>query len=510
MHRVALRRLAALLLTPVVLTGMAVPATAVPTGLPESRAAVLDWLEAELAADGGALSTAYDDGAGGVATFADWGLTIDAVLALAAGGRGGTPSATTAASLVEAHVGDYVTGGAFGPDDRYAGALGKALLMAQVAQVDAVDFGGFDLEAELRARRQPSGVDGGRFSDLTGYGDFSNGFGQALAVMALARTAGGVPADAVAFLLAQQCPGGGFRGDYTASGGCTADAAATVDATGFALQALVSVTPTCATRRAVTAAAAALVAGQTPSGAFAGESGSNTNSTGLAAVALRSLGQVAAADSAAAFVSGLQLVDGADAGSLALNAATFASAADGVQVLERDGFRRASTQGVLALGLRSYAEIGTDAVDAGAFAPCAEPAPPSPTAATGSLSAATVAPGGQLTVTGAGFLPGEPVTATLRSAVVDLGTLTADAGGAVALTFTVPATIEPGVHTVVLAGATSGRTVSLPFEVVATAAPGTLPATGATTGALGALGATLVAVGAALVTLGGHRRGAPS
>ena len=77
-------------------------------------------------------------------------------------------------------------------------------------------------------------------------GDFSNGFGQALAILALARTSSGVPASAVDFLLDQQCPGGGFRGDYTTPGGCTADASATVDATGFALQALVTVEPTCA------------------------------------------------------------------------------------------------------------------------------------------------------------------------------------------------------------------------------------------------------------------------
>jgi hypothetical protein len=45
----------------------------------------------------------------------------------------------------------------------------------------------------------------------------------------------------------------------------------------------------------VTDAVAALETGQGDSGAFGGESGSNTNNSGLAAVALRSLGHGAAA-----------------------------------------------------------------------------------------------------------------------------------------------------------------------------------------------------------------------
>jgi LPXTG-motif cell wall-anchored protein len=390
------RRLPAVLLAFAVLTGVSVPASAASAALPDPPGAALDWIEGELADDGGYLTTSYQ-GDPDVESFDDWGLTIDAILALAAGGRGDGAPAATATALVEASVSTYVTGG-FDPDERYAGALAKTLLMAQIQGQDPSDFGGFDLIDELLGRLQTSGDDLGRFSDRTGFGDFSNGFGQALAVMALARTADGAPTSAVDFLLAQQCPGGSFRGDYTTPGGCTDDESATVDATGFALQALVTVEPTCAVRQSVNDAVASLVAGQNPSGAFGGESGSNTNSTGLAAVALRALGSTAAADQAAAFVTGLQLDAGGDVGAVALNQAAFAAAGDGVQILERDGFRRAATQGVLALGLPSYGEIGAPAVDPAAYATCTDPVDPGAPVATPPV--AVDAGAGTLPVTG--------------------------------------------------------------------------------------------------------------
>ena len=510
------RRLASILLAFAMLVGVSLPVAAAPAALADPPGAALNWIEGELAHDGGSLRTSYDGGpdGGGIQSFDDWGLTIDAILALAAAGRGDGAAATTADGLVEDNVASYVTGGDFGPDDRYAGALAKTLLMAEIQDEDPSNFGGFDLVDELLDRLQTDGPDAGRFSDLTGFGDFSNGFGQALAIMALARTPGGVPAAAVDFFLAQQCPGGSFRGDYTTPGGCTADSAASVDATGFALQALVTVAPSCVTRQAVTDAVSSLVAGQNASGAFGGESGSNTNSTGLAAVALRSLGETAAADDAAAFIAGLQLQAGDDVGAIALNQAGLTSADDGVQVLERDGFRRASTQGVLAFGLPSYGEVGAAPVVPAAFEPCGAPVAPTPTPSptpaptptpTAALSAATVAPGGQLTVTGTGFTPGETVTATLFSTPIHLGTVSADAAGTASLVFVVPADIEPGEHRVELVGLSSGVRVSAPFEVLGVEVPRTLPATGRSSGPLAGTGLALVGLGAGFVGLARRR-----
>jgi LPXTG-motif cell wall-anchored protein len=493
--------------------GAAQPAAATPaaaSAVPATATAALDWLQGELAAAGGHLTTSYEYG-GSVYSYDDWGLTLDAALALAAGGREGGSAATTALSQVADHIADYVTGASFGaPDDRYAAALGKSTLAAAALGVDPTSFGGFDLVGELRARMQTSGADAGRFSDLSDYGDYSNGLGQALAIMGLARTSDGVPASALGFLLDQQCPGGGFRGDYTSSGGCTDDADATVDATGFAIQALTAVEPTCAVRDDIAKAAAWLVAGQGSNGGFGGESGANTNSSGLAAQALRAIGSTTSADAAAGFITALQLTTGADAGAIALNQAGYDAGGDGIAVLERDGFRRATGQAVLALDLPAYSEINAAPVDPAALVPCVDPAPTGTTpVATGATSSSTVVLGGTTTVTGSGFTPGEQVSVTLLSTPVLLGTTTADAAGRVARTVTIPADLEVGNHHIELVGVTSGLRVSIPIEVLAAtvARPGTLPATGSGTGPEAALAVGLLVLGAALVSIG-RRRGA--
>lgn len=489
-------------------TAQAAPATpSAPASLAAPADAALDWLEGELAADGGYLTTSYEY-EGNVYSYDDWGLTIDAILALAADGRGSGGAAATATGLVEDNIGDYVTGGAFGPDDRYAAALGKSLLMASIQGADPTSFGGFDLVSELLARMQTAGPDAGRFSDLTGWGDdYSNGLGQALAIMGLARTTGGAPDPALEFLLDQQCPAGGFRVDYTSSGGCTSDAASSVDATGFAIQALTAVEPTCAVRDAVSDGVAWLLASQTGNGAFGGESGANTNSTGLAAQALRAVGSEAAADSAAAFVTGLQLASGDDSGAIALNQAGYDSAADGIATLERDGFRRATGQAVLALDLPAYSEIGADPVDPAALVPCVPvPTTAPPAAASASASTTSVVLGGSTVVTGSGFTPGEQVTITLHSTPVLLATVVADGSGRVTKAVTIPADLEVGGHRIELVGLTSGARASIDIEVLGSnvAAPGTLPATGRASGSAIVLATGLLLAGATL--LGAARR----
>lgn len=486
-------------------------AVSAPATLAAPADAALDWLEGELAADGGHLTTSYEY-EGEIYSFEDWGLTIDAILALAADGRGSEPPATTATDHVEASIGDYVTGGAYGPDDRYAAALGKTLLMASIQGSDPTSFGGFDLVSELLARMQTAGADAGRFSDLTSWGDdYSNGLGQALAIMGLARTSGGAPGAAIEFLLDQQCPSGGFRGDYTTSGGCTSDSASTADATAFAIQALAAVDLDCAVRGAVSDAIAWLLDSQAVDGSFGGESGANTNSSGLAAQALRAVGSEAAADSAAGFVTGLQLTSGDDSGAIALNQAGYDSAADGIATLERDGFRRATGQAVLALDLPAYSEIGADPVDPASLAPCA-PVPTTtapPSSATATASATSVVLGGSTVVSGSGFTPGEQVTITLHSTPVLLATVVADGDGRVSQAVTIPTDLEVGEHRIELVGLTSGVRVSIDIEVLgaAVAAPGTLPATGAATAVALVLGIALLLLGVAALAGSARRRG---
>lgn len=63
-----------------------------------------------------------------------------------------------------------------------------------------------------------------------------------------------------------------------------------------------------------------------------------------------------------------------------------------------------------------------------------------------------VVAGQEHSVTGSGFAPGERVAVEMASDPVDLGTVTADAAGEIALTFTVPAATSPGAHTVTATG----------------------------------------------------------
>src|SRR3954452_15748496 len=244
-------RLTSLAVTAAVLSGIAATGIAT-TGSTASAAsppppsaaagAALSWIERELTNNGGRLPSSFDP------TTPDWGLTIDAVLALNGGGRGTGAAATAATTALAAHINDYITGAPFGDPGTFAGPVGKSLVAATLQGADVHAFGGVDLEAKSRAAMLASGVHAGRFSDQgSNFGDFSNEFGQALNVLGLSHTAVGVPAPAVEFLLAQQCPNGSFRLDFDTppvTRGCTTDAAADSDATAFSLQALLSLSPT--------------------------------------------------------------------------------------------------------------------------------------------------------------------------------------------------------------------------------------------------------------------------
>ncbi|MCL2317034.1 MAG: DUF11 domain-containing protein, partial [Actinomycetia bacterium] len=90
-----------------------------------------------------------------------------------------------------------------------------------------------------------------------------------------------------------------------------------------------------------------------------------------------------------------------------------------------------------------------------------------PGAATATMGATSATQGGQATVTGSGFLPGEDVTATMYSDPVVIGTKPADPSGNVTFTWTVPSSTPAGDHTVELVGADSGTTASAPLTVQA-------------------------------------------
>jgi hypothetical protein len=112
----------------------------------------------------------------------------------------------------------------------------------------------------------------------------------------------------------------------------------------------------------------------------------------------------------------------------------------------------------------------------------------------------TVQQGGEVTVTGDGFNPGENVDFTLHSSPIHLATVPAAATTVASATLTIPASTPAGTHTIVIDGLSSGNELSVSINVTvagrSTSASG-LPFTGA------AAAIPLTGAGAAMVIAGG-------
>ncbi|MEO6988378.1 MAG: prenyltransferase/squalene oxidase repeat-containing protein [Aquihabitans sp.] len=323
-------------------------------------APALTWLRCELELN--------DNGFPGFSPGSvDGGSTLDAVMALSLSGQANDPITVAALARVEAEAGGYFSNEGWGDGtERYAGPMAKALLAAQLQGADPHDFGGYDLESELLGLIETTGPDAGRFSDVSEFGNWSNGFGQALGVLALSHSGDGIPTAAIDFLLDQQCPDGGFRGSYDTSGGCTDSADADTDYTAFAFQALLASPQTASVEAGIVSARSWLLNKQDASGSFAGTgltAEPNANTTGIAAQALRADGQTAAADAAAAWLTTVQLTtanaDGtpgaAEFGAIAyISAALDAAITDGIPELGRDQWRRSIGQASLGFAAGPY------------------------------------------------------------------------------------------------------------------------------------------------------------
>jgi hypothetical protein len=132
-----------------------------------------------------------------------------------------------------------------------------------------------------------------------------------------------------------------------------------VDTTGIALQALLAAWNNGSNipGSAVSRAAVWLISVQKENGGFAAGDGSgrpNANSTGYAAAGLRAANRDRAAVRAAEFVARLQLSGGAIAFDLP---AKRDAVANGIAEEKRDQFRRATSQGLLALINRTLVEL---------------------------------------------------------------------------------------------------------------------------------------------------------
>lgn len=327
------------------------------------------YLAAQLAASGHVFTVDF----GGTA-YPDYGVTADAVIALDAAGAAQDEAALATAQLAN-HVVDYV---GFGdPTEIAAGAVAKLLNVAVAQGVDPRAFGGTDLVATLEARENAQG----RFADQSQYGDNSNTFGQSFALVGLHRAGRPVSSQAVAYLLAQQCPGGAFK-LYMTDTGCTTDTDADPDATAMAVQALIAV------GGHATEAGRGLdyLAGrQAASGGVGGggpTSGVNANSTGLAAQAFLAGGRTAQARSAVSFLTGLQYgctFPVALRGGVAYDSAAYTTARTaGSGATPNDQDRRSTSQALLALagvplGAVTAAGASADAPALTCAAPSATP-----------------------------------------------------------------------------------------------------------------------------------------
>ncbi|WP_157440492.1 peptidase [Actinokineospora inagensis] len=323
-------------------------------------------------------------------SFPDFGLTADVVLALDAAGVASDASAKAAGFLAKPdNVLEYAGDGAA---ESYAGPLAKLALVAESRGLNPKSFGEVDLIAQLGKLQAVSG----RFTDVSAQPDASNGFSQALAVLALERS-GGAPAKAVDFLVGTACPDGGFP--VALDGACVSD----VDDTALAVQALLAAGRTDAANAGLTW----LVGKQSAAGGFKANlpnSVDNANSTGLAAQALRVGGKTAQADKAVAFL--LTLQQGCTAAEPLRGAILYSAG-------QTENAVRATSQAIPGVVGISYAKVS--AVGATADVPTVDCTAPTTTTTTTAPTLDPVLNPNDGTNTGTGNIVGNPSPQGARS-----------------------------------------------------------------------------------------------
>ena len=291
--------------------------------------------------------------------FDDLGLTADVALAFADLGL----ESEALSSILDAFAADpseYTTGEGYGDTgSQYAGQTAKLATVVQQGGRDATAFGGHDLIAELETVVVDDGDEAGRGVDVTPvFGtDYSNTIGQSFVVRALTDADSDERDAAVSYLVKQQCSSGEFRinmfkdGTVARECGGTGDVLS-VDATAFAVQALLA-----ADKAGAAGAASAIedatdwfLANQASDGSFSDAGTPNSNSTGLAAAALASVDQGAAATKAANWLVKVQATASTpgledEVGAIAFDSAALDAAdPDGITATNQDQFRRATAQ----------------------------------------------------------------------------------------------------------------------------------------------------------------------
>ena len=322
--------------------------------------AAADWLTGKL--DGGLLSYESDFG-----PYTDYGLSIDAAISLDELDDEAAVQQTSEA--VAANIDTYISGKAFGdPGSTYAGPAAKALVLAQLAG-DPTAFGGVDLVQTVESVTTQGGPAAGRIVDVSTFGDNANVLGQAFAVQGLEEAGSARAADALAYLLTQQCSEGYFRlsftkdveaADQSCDAGSAKESQPDVDTTAVAVLAVGESDDEPGVADAVARATEWLAGQQSDEGAFTGSGDTaveNANSTGLAGWALGENGRRDAAESAATWVRSVQAGSdgacdqwGAAAGAIAYDpAALEAGAKDGITKKSAGQWLRSTAQAVAVL-----------------------------------------------------------------------------------------------------------------------------------------------------------------
>lgn len=311
--------------------GVAVAVTASnesdPAADPDSAAR---WLGDQL--DDGVMSAVYEGKAS-----PDYGLTADVLLALV-NLDAEAADRTAILTALEANVDAYI-----GADtEAYAGATGKLATAVQAAGGDPLAFGDQNLVEKAQARLVTSGDEAGRATDASSFGDFSNTIGQSWVIRGLAggKASAAELEPVTSYLLRQQCEDGAFRsnmftvaapaveddpstdwddampevlpvdrdcGEITTEG----DDELTVDATALGIQALLASQAAGSKdlQDDIDEGVEWLLDQQAEDGSFKNDDIANTNTTGLAAATLRSVGEADAADRAADWIASHQVTD---------------------------------------------------------------------------------------------------------------------------------------------------------------------------------------------------------
>lgn len=281
---------AAVVLAVVTAAGAGITGAATAPNATTVRTDAIAWLAPQVT-DEGALISDYTGAP-------DPSLTAQAALAFA--GAGAEPA--TVAKMVgylKANVEDFVApeGAADAP-----GALAWLILTAVATDSDPSDFGGVDLVARLQATQQADGLFG------SGDATYDGTFRQGLSLLALAAV-GNSNASGLAWLTDQQCADGGFvayRSDTSVP--CPPVDPATFSGPDTNSTALAAIALHLGGEAsAADAALGWLQSVRTPGGGFAylGDSSleQDANSTGLVALAFRTLRGVDDAGSVAALAS---------------------------------------------------------------------------------------------------------------------------------------------------------------------------------------------------------------